>query len=57
MMLLDDTMLSNFALVGRIELLTKALRSQIAATHQLWLSNETAVSSLMIEMPVNWQPN
>jgi predicted nucleic acid-binding protein len=35
MMLLDNTVLSNFALAGRIELLTKALGSQVATTPQV----------------------
>jgi len=35
MLLLDNTVLSNFALVNRIELLTKALGSQIATTPQV----------------------
>lgn len=35
MLLLDNTVLSNFALVGRIELLTNALGSQIATTPQV----------------------
>ena len=35
MMLLDNTVLSNFALVGRMELLTVALGSQVATTPQV----------------------
>lgn len=35
MLLLDNTVLSNFALVGRIELLTNALGSQITTTPQV----------------------
>ncbi|MBK8905323.1 MAG: DUF3368 domain-containing protein [Anaerolineaceae bacterium] len=35
MLLLDNTVLSNFALVGRIELLTIALGSQVATTPQV----------------------
>ena len=35
MLLLDNTVLSNFALVNRIELLTKALGSQVATTPQV----------------------
>lgn len=35
MVLLDNTVLSNFALVNQIELLTKALGSQIATTPQV----------------------
>lgn len=35
MMLLDNTVLSNFALVGRIELLTKALGSQVVTIPQV----------------------
>ena len=34
-LLLDNTVLSNFALVKRIELLTKALGSQVATTPQV----------------------
>ena len=34
-LLLDNTVLSNFALVNRIELLTKALGSQVATTPQV----------------------
>ena len=35
MLLLDNTVLSNFALVGRIELLTAALGYQVATTPQV----------------------
>lgn len=35
MLLLDNTVLSNFALVGRIELLTIALGNQVATTPQV----------------------
>lgn len=35
MLLLDNTVLSNFALVNRIELLTKALGNQVATTPQV----------------------
>ena len=34
-LLLDNTVLSNFALVSRIELLTKALGSQVATRPQV----------------------
>jgi predicted nucleic acid-binding protein len=35
MLLLDNTVLSNFALIARIDLLTKAMEGQISTTHQV----------------------
>ena len=55
MLLLDNTVLSNFALVGRIELLTKALGSQLATTSQVIDEfNEGIASGRVPETMLDW---
>jgi predicted nucleic acid-binding protein len=55
MLLLDNTVLSNFALVGRIELLTKALGSQVATTPQVMDEfNEGIARGRVPETNLDW---
>lgn len=55
MLLLDNTVLSNFAMVGRIELLTVALVSQVATTPQVIDEfSEGITTGLVPETRWNW---
>jgi predicted nucleic acid-binding protein len=54
-LLLDNTVLSNFALVDRIELLTNALGSQVATTPQVIAEfNEGVTRGRLPETKLDW---
>ncbi len=55
MLLLDNTVLSNFALVDRIELLSKALGSEVATTSQvIGEFNDGVARNRLPETKLDW---